>query len=425
MTKIHTLDALVHFLEQIKETSAFSMSRIQVADQSEWQFRNGALSHQSDGFFHVTGLKTEESHEEHLMLYQPQSALTGLAMFRDDQEVYVLLQARVEPGNTGIVQYGPTIQSTSANYNRMHGGKETNCLSWFHGYSTEILPLGHSTQLDIGQRYFLKSKVLSYVEVNSNVSQPNDPSLIWVSLSVVFSAALSDNLLNTDLRSLMSVFDWDAYVHGEKRTPGSGITSDFLSLPEHTPGNRKLIPLHQLQRWQVGPYGITDIQNNALWVDLFQITSNYREKSSWVQPLYCATGHGEITLCYRISEQGIQYLLQYTTEPGIPDKYIIHPTSVIYPEENNQLNPYISIKHRLVHHIMQSEEGGRFYKNENRYQIIELEENVELKANQFWVNSDQLKSLLKTSEKVSIQLRCACSLLLHHLNPRQHQTTLF
>ncbi len=39
--------------------------------------------------------------------------------------------------------------------------------------------------------------------------------MIWVPLEVIGEVLTSDNILNVDLRSLISVFDWDLFVNND------------------------------------------------------------------------------------------------------------------------------------------------------------------------------------------------------------------
>ncbi|MCR9084629.1 MAG: NDP-hexose 2,3-dehydratase family protein, partial [Cyclobacteriaceae bacterium] len=128
-------ETLLDFLKVTKEKSEFVLKEIEFKSQNQWDFSDGALSHTSKGFFQVIGVENlADRSDQKLMLYQPQSALTGLIITRQHNELYVLLQARVEPGNTGVIQFGPTIQSTPANYLRLHGGKATAYIEYFTSF---------------------------------------------------------------------------------------------------------------------------------------------------------------------------------------------------------------------------------------------------------------------------------------------------
>ena len=93
-----------------------------------------------------------------------QSLLSHLR--KEEGNIYVLVQARIEPGNSRIGHFGPTIQSTPANYMRLHGGKSTPYLEYFFGCKPkDARVIGNSMQYDLGKRYYQKSKTLIYVEV--------------------------------------------------------------------------------------------------------------------------------------------------------------------------------------------------------------------------------------------------------------------
>ena len=55
--------------------------------------------------------------------------------------------------------------------------------------------------------------------------------------------------------------------------------------------------------------------------------------------------------------------------------------------------------------------------NENRYQLIQVDEDIEIDDDHIWLGVNEFKTLLATSNMVSIQLRCIASFLLPNLNP--------
>ncbi|OOY46476.1 hypothetical protein BOV93_09865 [Solemya velum gill symbiont] len=64
----------------------------------------------------------------------------------------------------------------------------------------------------------------------------------------------------------------------------------------------------------------------------------------------------------------------------------------------------------------ESEEGGRFYRDINGYEIILIEGRQEYfgidSSSYYWARVSELKRLLNLSNCCSIQLRCIASLLL-------------
>lgn len=411
---------LIGFKKETLTASEFRLEKIALRDQNEWSVSNGVLSHYSNGFFHVTGLHNNVSAKEHLVLYQPQSALTGLALCKKDNTVFVLIQARVEPGNIGICQYGPTIQSTSANYNQLHGGKQTSYLNLFNAHYPGCRPLGFSNQLDLGKRYFLKSKSHNYVETPDLIG--TSMNMIWVPLELLIECAFEDNFLNTDLKSLLAIFDWEHYLLGSKnksdQEPDQRLNMEaFLN---NGLGNEhwSIQPIESLKHWSWSEYGVSpNDSSQRLWVDMYRTSCTNREKAEWVQPLFSCDGKGKVQLVYRKNRESKEFLITLGNEFGITGGRVIMPSSCQYPGDIQESYDY-SIQNTLEHSILQSEEGGRFFRNENEYQIIRQDREIEANKNQLWVSARQLKSLLKTSNLVSIQLRCICALVLDDLNKK-------
>ena len=413
-----TATELKSFLQDTIDRSNFKLSRVKLSEQQEWNLVHGVLGHKTGGFFYITGLIDNISDREQLVLYQPQSAFNGLVVHKQENNVYVLLQARIEPGNSGIGQYGPTIQSTPANYLRFHGGKETPYFDFFFKYNPQVRPIANSTQLDLGKRYFQKSKVLSYVESISLVETAEN--MIWVPLEIISQVFNYDNFFNTDLRSMIGVFDWDIYLSQTPELTSCTKVSfnDYPCLNNLSSKNMgKLVPISELQNWELTDEGVIDKGNSGVSVNIYKVACTNREVRTWIQPLLCAANRGLITLLMRQVNNKSEFLLSYQSEFGISGEKVLLPSYIIYPGENHQNKTTFYQEGKVLSEVIQSEEGGRFYLNENIYQVILVAPDFEGDNSQFWVDADALKGLLKTSNLVSIQLRCITSLILKIMNP--------
>jgi oxidase EvaA len=409
---------LESFLRFTIDKSNFELSQIKLSEQQEWNLIHGVLGHRSGGFFYITGLVDNISGREQLVLYQPQGAFNGLVVCKQEKNVYILLQARIEPGNSGIGQYGPTIQSTPANYLRFHGGKETPYFDFFFKYNPQVQPIANSMQLDLGKRYFQKSKILSYVESVSLVETAEN--MIWVPLEIITEVLHYDNFFNTDLRSMIGVFDWDLFLNKDRSTSDTALTSENNPYFDNNLSSKnmgKLVPISQLQNWELTDEGIVDRANSGVSANIYKVTTATREVKNWVQPLLCTANRGLITLLMRQVDNKPEFLIAYQSEFGISGEKVLLPSYIIYPGENYQNKTTLYKEGKVLCEVIQSEEGGRFYLNENIYQIILVDSTFENEDEQFWVSGDTLKGLLKTSNKVSIQLRCIASLILKNLNP--------
>lgn len=413
------LNDLKSYLNEVMEHSSFNVSKIKLSDQNEWKMTAGALSHESGGFFHVVGLDVGLQQEECLVLYQPQSALTGLAICRLNTTVYVLLQARVEPGNTGICQYGPTIQSTPANYLGWHGGKMSTGIGLFNTYQENVFPISNSEQLDLGKRYFHKSKAHQYIEVDH--LSPIQRNMIWVPLNTIYEALEYDHFLNADLRSLLAIFDWDAFNNVTRRK-GAAMESHALfyhalfERPQEPRCNR-FVALDRLTRWNLTDAGVADLYDQGVSVGIYHTSTTVREVRSWAQPLMQCSNTGLVELVLRKVSGQTEFLISIQHEFGLIGNKAVFPTFVLYPGENKTSIVRGIQQGRIISSVIQSDEGGRFYQCNSIYQVIMIENEFSTGKDQYWINEDTLKQLLYTSNLVSFQLRCICSLLLKELNP--------
>ncbi len=402
----NTFDELRCFLAQTLTHSVFEIEEVSFSDQREWLVKDGVISHRTNGFFHVSGYKDHTN--EHLVLYQPQGAFNGLIVCKHKEKVYVLVQARVEPGNVGIVQYGPTVQSTPANYLQLHGGKPTPYLDFFFSYKKESRPLWNSCQLDIGKRYYQKSKTLSYVEVPELIF--TDENMIWVPLEVLCDNIAADNIFNTDLRSMLAVFDWDEYLGFSKTLPPNkyNILLDTCSVPKGS-----LVSIDCLKNWDISDSGVSGVKSSSLHVKMFKTTCRTREVGVWFQPLMCVSDTGKVVLCVKKIKGSFHVLLTAGGEFGAGGENVWLPSFLHYPEEIQQ--DYSALG-RMLCEVRQSEEGGRFYENVNKYELIEVDAQLNLGETQYWVPIETFKQILKTSNSVSIQLRCIASLMIRYMN---------
>ena len=205
----------------------FELKRVGADQTDQWVLTDGALQHVTGGFFSINGVRYPGG--EALLLYQPQGAVTGIVTARKDGVRHVLMQGRAEPGCLGEVQFGPTVQSTPANFMRAHGGASTPYVDAFIRFLPTINLLQDTTQLDLGERYLFKTKrsiVLEAIELD-------DPqkAFIWVGPAQIREAVLESAFLNIDLRSVLAIMDWSADPDSGEVVPAAKCVRDGLDQP--------------------------------------------------------------------------------------------------------------------------------------------------------------------------------------------------
>ena len=208
----------------------FQTQPIAFAELEEWLFRDGRFVHRSGGFFELAGLRTEARHpyldgQEQLVICQRTIAINGLLIRHTADECEILLQGRVEPGNVGGMQLAPTVQSTEANYRRLHGGKPTAFID--HFIADDVTFVYDALQSEEGSRYLGKYNRNAVRLLGTQELEPL-ANFRWVPFEQIKRAVETPNILNTDCRSLLFCLDWKYLTW--PRTPFSVAKNDISLL---------------------------------------------------------------------------------------------------------------------------------------------------------------------------------------------------
>jgi len=101
----------------------------------------------------------------------------------------------------------------------------------------------------------------------------------------------------------------------------------------------------------------------------------------------------------------LHFLVRAQAEPGLHDKVELTPTVVVPPGETSNA----SIAGTVVAECRQSEEGGRFYRDTNHYQIVDVGEACDA---DYWLTLGDVRQLLDEPGWLTNEARSALSLLL-------------
>jgi oxidase EvaA len=181
------------------------------------------------------------------------------------------------------------------------------------------------------------------------------------------------------------------------------------------------IPLNQLVDWDVDEYGITSRKEASFMVRYYDIEISGREVQSWTQPLFKAINIATFGLITRKTINGTEFLVHAKPEIGSFDRLELGPCIQWEPthiaagddEVEKVFRKHLEIKGSVITDVVLSEEGGRFYHEQNRNVIIEVPEDVLVDVPQgyFWTNYSTLNYLIQVNNCLNIQLRNLLSLL--------------
>ena len=413
-----SVEEMAAFLEAAKE--GFEVGSAVLPESGAWAFSGGALSHRSGGFFQIVGVEFDgDPAERSVFLYQPQSAVTGLICARSGRETHFLLQARPEPGLADSAQYGPTIQTTPANYLKFHRGNATPFIEYFLSHHPGVSVIGDTMQLDLGERYLGKSKRLIFLEARGDLPLPGN--FVWVPAGLVVECAASRNIFNPDLRSLFAVAPWGIEPGGRGIVPTSPDIRASLAAPVRpevlggmvsripgVPRPWRFVDLSELENWEWSEAGgFEKSGGQGFDVGIFQTRSRHREVSEWVQPLINSRSEGYAALCCRRSAEGAEVLVRVGPERGLSTGSAVLPTILRYPGSPDDA---VAGSFRVLARTVECDEGGRFFRDTSVYEIVQADDAPDAPGS-FWIRISELKALLAISNTCSIQLRGLASML--------------
>lgn len=426
MKKHQIADSMASLTDLLQQSRAgFQVEPTVLSSMPSWHFSDGALSHASGGFFSVVGVRFEAADQaprrDALYLFQPQSAFNGLLTCVVDGQQHFLLQARAEPGNVGQAQFGPTVQSTPANYLRLHGGKTTPYFEWFSMYRPDVQVLHDSVQLDLGGRYLFKSKRVVVAQCPADIAVQE--GFAWVPAQLVNAAVARSTFLNTDLRALFGLCAWGAapghlapvspLVRESSRLPlrAEAVASVVQALQGSGPAVYGCQNIAAMPGWRVSDEGIFEEDGpQGFDVGYFQVEACRREVARWQQPLIKSHTEGCVRLLCRMVNGALEVCVRVGAEPGLQTGKALLPSYLRYPGAAGGDPP---VRAKMLLQTRESDEGGRFFQDASVYEIMQVA--PDFAADGCWLRVSELKWFLSCSNFCTIQLRVLASLLLSDL----------
>ena len=408
----HSVIELEDWKNCLKKNTFVKVKQIDLNAMKNWQLNDyGEIEHTSKGFFRVTGLSVSQETSKIKSWNQPiidqqEIGILGFLCTKINGVLHFLVQAKIEPGNVNVIQLCPTVQATRSNFKRVHKGGSVPYLNYFLKNKHIIDRL----QSEQGGRFFRKfnRNVISFIKSEIKSLE----NFRWMTLGQISYFLNKDNVLNMDARSVLShlmTFDPSAIWNNNI------INSiNYFRFTNHT--HSKLIGLDALTEWSFKDGVLSHEDDKFFHVIGASVNIDGREVNSWDQPMIAPVSRGICGTIIRRSETDLQILIQCKFECGLGNRVEIAPSlqSLIGRAELAKVNkiPFIdyfgigSGAGRKLYSVLQSEEGGRFYQEENLYEIAEVNlKTVNIPESFQWISFSALKKLIAIGGLVNIQLR--------------------
>ena len=182
----------------------------------------------------------------------------------------------------------------------------------------------------------------------------------------------------------------------------------------------QLIPLNNVNDWRRSPSDISHVDGKFFSVIGVRVSASNREVCSWDQPIIRQVDPGIIGFVIRDINNVTHFLVQLKMESGNMDLLELAATvqciTGSYKEE--RIPPYVQDmincrRGKIVLDTIQSEEGGRFYLEGNRYVILYGSEEfpIEAQSGYLWMTLGQLKLFLNFNNYLNVQSRSLLAII--------------
>ena len=418
-----------------------NVNKIPFQDLENWFLdeKKGVLRHESGQFFTIEGIRVKTnwgkvSEWEQPIINQPEIGYLGIITKEINGVLYFLMQAKVEPGNVNNVQLSPTLQATKSNYTQVHKGVKPRYLEYFQNAKKEEIILDQ-LQSEQGARFLRKRNRNIIIKIEEDIDVHED--YIWLTLGQIKKLIQRDNLVNMDTRTVISGIPFDVlgdidvrlgdYEFGMLQSANSKLNAKYsfdeiikwiTALKCTYEISTKPVSIFDICNWQLTPEEIRHEENKYFKIIAAQVEISNREVKRWSQPLVEPLQHGIIAFIVKKINGIYHFLVQAKLECGNFDIIEMAPTvqCITGSYSNSTDVPYLdyvlnSPTSQIRFDTLQSEEGGRFYREQNRSMIIEAKEDFSIEVPEMftWLTLNQLNYFLKFNNYLNIQARSLIS----------------
>jgi len=451
-------EEFINWLDIRKQAVNVNIEKIKFSELVNWGFdaTSTDLIHDSGKFFSIEGIKVTTNWGQNMQWSQPiinqdEIGFLGIITKKFNGILHFLMQAKIEPGNINYVQLSPTLQATKSNYTQVHKGNPPTYLKYFLDRTGNKKILLDQLQSEQGARFLRKRNRNIIIEIEEEIKVYDD--FCWLTLGQIHQLLLHDNLVNMDSRTVISgipfggynaeiinLFDFITPLYSSDNEYAKGMLISAIENENHLNSNEEIlswfthlksfyelkvekIPLQKIEKWCFTDEEIHHEDNKYFKVIPVRAEIANREVKSWTQPLVESVQQGIIAFIIKKIDNVYHFLVQAKLEPGNLDvlemaptvqcltgnyrdgfsEYVVPYLDYIMQSKGSELEKYSTF---------QSEEGGRFFREQNQNIIVEADESeqfINLPDNFIWMTLNQMKTFVQYNNYLNIQARSLMS----------------
>lgn len=443
---INSIEDIVNWVDFLNNSICVNINKISLNDSEFWYYDKleGGIVNTNRSFFSIKGIIKKVNDEillEQPIIIQDEIGYLGILCKEFDGVLNFLMQAKIEPGNLNKIQISPTIQATKSNFTQKHGGNKPKYLDYFINASNHEI-IVDQIQSEQSSRFYKKRNRNIIIKVDEDVEVL--PNYRWMTLGQIKELMKIDNLVNMDTRTVLSCIPFSSIKLDEVQLENIyrlfkdkslfnsifyGGNENLLPKVYHYINNYKMfdnseieiVSLEKLNLWKMKEKEFISKKPYNFKVIFCDISIEGREVSQWTQPLFEADGVAIFGLL-TCNDEGIKkFLVNLNSEVGCFDSIELGPSVQIESIDKNKICNevtslffnYLDCGKNIIFDNLLSEEGGRFYHEQNRNIIIEVEklDLVNVPEGYLWIDYKSLNTMVQFNNCLNIQLRNLLSLL--------------
>lgn len=445
-------DVVLEWIRLRNNSIKSDIRQIPLIDVRTWKYDKGLIRHDTGRFFSIEGIcvKTNKgitNSWDQPIINQPEIGFLGMITKKNKGVLHFLIQAKIEPGNINLVQLSPTLQATKSNYTCAHKGKIPRYLEYFNG-EKEVSVLVDQLQSEQGARFLRKRNRNIIIEISENENIEIHEDYIWMTLKQIKNMMKFDNVVNMDTRTVVSCINFGtlsmesiqilesvnliglsssssiniSYLYslltsGGMKNSFASILSWITKMKFSTDLYVSAKSLSKLIDWECNTESLEHKNKKYFSVIGVKVEIENREVQDWDQPMIKPAQEGLIAFLVKKINGIYHFLIQAKVEPGNFDIIELAPTVQCltgnYRKDFNEYEvPYISdvlnaAERDIWFKSYQSEEGGRFFKEQNLNMIVEVysDFNEDVPENYCWMTLNQLSSFVVYNNYLNIAAR--------------------
>jgi oxidase EvaA len=440
---------VLQWLAALNKEMSVKVSKVDFGSLKDWSFdeHKTILAHKNQNFFSIEGISVSTNSGaiqtwDQPIIVQKEIGFLGFIAKEIKGVLYFLIQAKVEPGNINLIQLSPTLQATRSNYTQAHKGKKPAYLDYFLRAKPDQI-LIDQLQSEQGARFLQKRNRNIVIKVDEEIDVID--GFVWLTLGQIKELMKENNLVNMDTRTVISGLSFceiefcninlNYFEGGSDQT--SSLSSIFLKSAFSTAGSFlsteevlmfltslksqfdlevTKIPLCELRSWIIADNQIYHREDKYFKVIGVDVEIGSREVASWSQPMVQPAQEGICAFVCKEINGILHFAVQAKLECGNLDVIEFAPTvqclTGSYKKSGAGAVPFLDYvlnanQEMIYFDTYQSEEGGRFYKEQNRNMIVVGGEGLstDLPSNYIWLTLNQLNIFLKFNNFLNIQAR--------------------